>query len=119
MTYCDNSQCPFQDCQHHIRRAPRGFAVTAREMSNTCERYADHLEAEETKKEQMRRMTMGDAYAIFTNIDTVELDDEVKGLAVYRIANLETHNGVTKDMMLKVIRWLLGMAFDFYEENAE
>lgn len=65
----------------------------------------------------MERMTLGDAYAIFANIDTVELADEVKGLAVWRIARMETHNGVTKDMMVKVIRWLVGLCFEVTEEG--
>lgn len=115
MTYCDNSQCPFKDCQHHICHAPRGFAVTTRDMDKNCQRYAEHLEAEEAKKDKMRRMTLGDAYLIFRNIDTVDMDDEIKGLAIWKIANLETHNGVTKDMMLKVIWYLLGLCFELPE----
>ena len=80
-----------------------------RELNQAAERA-------EKNRLQMENMTMGDAYVIFSNIDTAEFDDEVKGLAVWKIARMETHNSVTKDMMVKVIRWLLGLCFEVTEE---
>ena len=42
---------------------------------------------------------------------------EEKGLAVLKIVNMETHNSIRKDDMLKVIRWLLELSFELPEEK--
>lgn len=42
---------------------------------------------------------------------------EEKGLAIYIVMNMETHNSVTKDSMLKVIRWLWDRAFEIKQEG--
>ncbi len=62
-------------------------------------------------------MTFGKAYAIFQNIDSPDYSDEEKGLAVLKIVNMETHNSIRKDDMLKVIRWLLGLSFELPKEK--
>ena len=62
-------------------------------------------------------MTFGEAYAIFQNIDSPDYSDEEKGLAVLKIVNMETHNSIRKDDMLKVIRWLLELSFELPEEK--
>ena len=117
MDYFINQERPFFYCDHHLDRAPRGFAVTVKDMDKACSRYAEHQAAETEKQEKIQRMTMGDAYIIFSDIDDPGIEDEVKGMAIWKIINLETHNGVTKDMMLKVIRYLMGLAFDLPEEK--
>ena len=58
-------------------------------------------------------MRFGKAYAIFANIDST---DEEKGAAILQILKMETHNSVTKAAMLKVIRYLLNLAFDVPEQ---
>lgn len=38
-------------------------------------------------------------------------------MAIYEVLKMPTHNGITKDAMLKVIEYLLNLAFDIPEEN--
>lgn len=66
---------------------------------------------------RLERMTMGDAFIIFQNINADTITDEEKALAIKKIIDMETHMGVSKKMMLEVIRWLLDQVFDFYEEG--
>lgn len=58
-------------------------------------------------------MTRGNAKLVFDNINSDEYSDSVKALAIYEILNMETHNSVTKNSMLKVIRWLWDRHFEF------
>lgn len=60
-------------------------------------------------------MNLGKAVAIFTQIDSDKYTDEEKGTAIMQVAKMETHNGITKTAMLKVIWWLLNMCFDLPE----
>ena len=57
-------------------------------------------------------MNKGRALAIFENIENASVSIEEKGLAIYIVMNMATHNSVTKASMLKVIRWLLDRAFE-------
>ena len=57
-------------------------------------------------------MTNGYAIAICDNIDQCELPDDMKGIAIWKMMNMETHNGVTKKTLLKVIRYLHELCFD-------
>ena len=112
-----------EDYKKLVEQLRATVSVSKRKMLDEAADAIEYLQAEfdnaavqaEKSLLQMERMTLGDAYAIFANIDTVELADEVKGLAVWKIARMETHNGVTKDMMVKVIRWLLELAFEVSE----
>lgn len=52
------------------------------------------------------KMGYGKAIAIFMQIDSDEYSDEEKALAIHRVLHMPTHNGITKDVMLKVISWL-------------
>lgn len=61
-------------------------------------------------------MTKGRALAIFENIENASVSIEEKGLAIYIVMNMATHNSVTKASMLKVIRWLLDRAFEIKQE---
>ena len=56
-------------------------------------------------------MKLGTANGIFEKIESPEFSVEEKGEAIHEVVNMETHNGVTKDSMLKVIRWLWHRAF--------
>ena len=60
-------------------------------------------------------MNIANACWIFTNIDSEEYTPEEKGLAVMQVCRMATHNSITKDMMLRVIWWLLNLAFDVPE----
>ncbi len=64
-------------------------------------------------------MKLGKAYAIFLNIDSAAYTDEEKGEAILHVLKMETHNGITKATMLKVIDYLLHLAFDVQEEQED
>ena len=57
-------------------------------------------------------MNIGKACAIFYRIDSDVFTDEEKGTAIMQVCQMETHNGITKAAMLRVIWWLLELAFD-------
>jgi len=57
----------------------------------------------------------GVAYGIFMNIDSADYTDDEKGTAILHVLRMETHNGITKAAMLKVIDYLLHLAFDVRE----
>lgn len=63
-------------------------------------------------RKQRKGMLVGEAYSIFHNIDDPNITDEEKGLAIWKVASMETHNSVTKAAMVKVIRYLLGLCFE-------
>ena len=64
-------------------------------------------------------MTLGRALAIFEFIDESEVSIDDKALAIYKVLNMETHNSVTKQSMLKVIAWLWDMVFELKKEADE
>ena len=39
MTYCGNSQCPFQDCYRHVINAPICVPVSYAMLDATCQRW--------------------------------------------------------------------------------
>jgi hypothetical protein len=57
-------------------------------------------------------MNIGKACAIFMQIDSDQYTDLEKGFAVYMVLAMPTHNGITKDAMLRVIKWLHGQHFE-------
>ncbi len=64
-------------------------------------------------------MKIGKACAIFLKIDSDEYTLEEKGTAIYHVIKMPTHNGINKDAMLAVIRFLLNLAFDLPEQEAK
>ena len=62
-------------------------------------------------------MTLGRALAIFESIEEADESTEGKALAIYKVLNMETHNGVTKRSMLKVIAWLWDKLFELKNEG--
>jgi hypothetical protein len=69
-------------------------------------------------------MNIGTAYGIVMNIagsrDAWPTDVESileAGEAVRMVLDLETHNGITKDQILNVCRWLWNMCFEEAEKN--
>lgn len=103
MTNCNYEGCPLTACKKHPKKHPAD--VEAEDMSEGC---AD-LEA------WRKRMRVREAYSIFYNIDDPKITDEEKGLAIWRVASMKTHNSVTKAAMVKVIRYLLGLCFELPE----
>lgn len=116
MEFCRKHNCPLEDCEHHPHHAPRGFAYTTIDMDKGCKQLADHLAAEAAKGERIQKMSLGTACVIFHNIDNPDISEEEKAAAIFKVINMETHNGVTKASMLKVLRWLLELSFDIREE---
>ena len=57
-------------------------------------------------------MNTGRACAIFYNITSPDYSMEEKGEAIYRVVNMDTHNGIKKSAMLDVIRFLLDLCYD-------
>lgn len=64
-------------------------------------------------------MKIGEACRIFCNIEAAENPDEEKGMAIYKVCQMETHNSITKAQMLNVIRWLLRLCFELPEEEKQ
>ena len=62
-------------------------------------------------------MKFGKAYAIFANIDSPDYTDGEKGAAILAVIGMETHNSIKKAAMLKVIRYLLNLAFEVPEDG--
>ena len=60
-------------------------------------------------------MKIGNARAVFENINSDEYSEIEKAMAIYRVMHMETHNAVTKASMLEVIRWLWDRQFELVE----
>lgn len=62
-------------------------------------------------------MKIGEAWLVFNNINTDKYTDEEKGEAIKMIADMETHNSVTKVKMLGAIKYLWNLCFEEVPEN--
>lgn len=62
-------------------------------------------------------MKISTACKVFLQVNNDKYTDEEKGTAIYEVLKMPTHNGITKDAMLKVIEYLLNLAFDIPEGN--
>jgi hypothetical protein len=51
-------------------------------------------------------MKLSEACIILENIDSSNITDIQKGIAIYAVLSMPTHKSVTKTMLLKVIKWL-------------
>ena len=60
-------------------------------------------------------MKINTACTIFLQVNSDKYTDEEKGTAIYEVLKMPTHNGITKDAMLKVIEYLLNLAVDIPE----
>ena len=60
-------------------------------------------------------MKINTACKIFLQVNSDKYTDEEKGTAIYEVLKMPTHNGITKDAMLKVIEYLLNLTFDIPE----
>jgi len=57
-------------------------------------------------------MNIGKACAICNDINHCGLSDDEKGLAIYTMMNMETHNSITKKTLLDIIKYLFQLCFD-------
>ena len=62
-------------------------------------------------------MNIGMARAIFDNLDNCKQPMEVKGLAIRKIIDMETHNSVKKDQMLRAMDWMWNQIFELKKEG--
>ena len=61
-------------------------------------------------------VSIGDAWAIVkTRLDDPELSIRTKLLAIEQVAEMETHNSVTKEELVSALRWLF-RHYDFEGE---
>lgn len=58
-------------------------------------------------------MNIGQALAIFSDIENPVFAEKEKALAIYMVLRMSTHNGVTKDKMLEVIEWLWDQRYEY------
>ena len=64
-------------------------------------------------------MKTSKACVIFDNIDSPDFTDLEKGEAIYEVLKMPTHNSITKDKMLSVIKWLFDKVFEWEEIENE
>lgn len=62
-------------------------------------------------------MNIGMARAIFDNLDDYKYPMEVKGLAIRKVIDMETHNSITKAQMLKAMDWMWNQIFELKQES--
>ena len=60
-------------------------------------------------------MKLCDAIAVVKNLESDELTDETKGLAILRILEAETLNSLTKSGMKMIIKWLFYKCYEVRE----
>ena len=51
-------------------------------------------------------------YTILQEIDSEDYTDNEKGTAIYKMLDLETHNSITKKMLLGIVKYLFYLCFD-------
>lgn len=62
-------------------------------------------------------MNIGMARAIFDNLNNCNQPMEVKGLAIRKVIDMETHNSITKCQMLKAMNWMWEQIFEIRQED--
>ena len=61
-------------------------------------------------------VSIGDSWAIVkTRLDDPDISIRTKHLAIERVAEMETHNSVTKEELVRALRWMF-RHFDFEGE---
>lgn len=62
-------------------------------------------------------MNIGTALGIFMHIDSPNHTDEEKGLAIYEVCKMPTHNSIRKADLFRVIWYLLNFVYELPEES--
>lgn len=62
-------------------------------------------------------MNIGTAVKIFNNIFDDAYTIEEKGLAIRKVIDMETYNGITRCKMLVCMNWMWEQIFDLKQEN--
>lgn len=74
---------------------------------------------EQARRKENWGMNNGKATAIFNDIYRPGLTDNERGEAIKDVLDMETHNGITKESMLDVIKYLWHMVFAEDEGSEE
>ena len=61
---------------------------------------------------QKYKIDLGKANAIFKQITSNNYSEDEKLRSILTVLDMETHNGITKDMILKAFRWLFDYAIE-------
>lgn len=62
-------------------------------------------------------MTIIKAISIFTDINNTKYTEREKARAIRKVMQMPTHNSITKDSMLEVIRWQWDRLYDWSGAN--
>lgn len=122
MDYCKFDDCPYHGCENHPIAMPEGEKVTEDgldRLRNECEEFRAREDDEARAKadaeiqKEIRNMTYGKALAILRDLGKPDTPDVLKGAAIRKvILEMETHNAVTKGVMVNVIRYLFNLCFE-------
>ena len=55
-------------------------------------------------------------YLVISCLDNELISDEEKAWAIWYMANMPTHNGITKEIMLNCINWLIRKNYEVEED---
>lgn len=61
-------------------------------------------------------MELGKATAIFLNINSDKYTEIEKGEAIKIVLEMPTHNGISKNKILEVTKWLFDLCFEEIKE---
>lgn len=62
-------------------------------------------------------MKTGKAVAIFEQIDSDKFTADEKAEAIYKVLQMPTHNGISKDTILRVVKHLFNLCYDVVEDE--
>lgn len=60
-------------------------------------------------------MNIGKSIAICLQIENENYTEEEKALAIYNLLQMPTHNGITKDSLLKIILYMFNQLYEITE----
>ena len=61
-------------------------------------------------------INVGKANAVFKQIESDEYSEDEKLRSILTVLDMPTHNGITKDTILKALRWLCEYTIEVDEE---
>lgn len=63
-------------------------------------------------------MNTGKAVAIIKELNSTSFTDEEKFEAIFTVADMETHNSITKDSLVNGIRWIKNLCEETEDDTA-
>lgn len=64
-------------------------------------------------------MNIGTAVAIFEQLDSDKFTEVEKIIAIHMVANMPTHNGISKAKILNALKWLVENDWEFEGEKSK